>query len=136
MPCYAPFNIQDPKFNNPKIRIEVPCGKCAGCLQSRRDDWTNRLTHEMDVSTSAHFITLTYAEEYITYGETHQTLVKSDLQNFFQTFKKKEFTQIRSDIMQLANMEQQHYVLIITLSSSSTITWCHVINFIWFCILV
>ena len=89
MPCYAPFNIPDPKYDNPKIRLEVPCGKCAGCLQSRRDDWTNRLTHEMDASSSAHFITLTYAEEYITYGETHQTLVKSDLQNFFKRLRKR-----------------------------------------------
>jgi len=89
MPCYAPFNIPDPKFNNNKIRIEVPCGKCAGCLQSRRDDWTNRLMHEMDVSSSAHFITLTYADENLKYGETHPTLVKSDLQNFLKRLRKR-----------------------------------------------
>lgn len=89
MACYAPFNIPDPKFNNPKIRIEVPCGKCAGCLQARREDWTNRIMYEMDVSSSAYFITLTYAEENITQGETHPTLVKSDLQNFFKRLRKR-----------------------------------------------
>lgn len=89
MACYAPLNIPDPKFNNKKIRIEVPCGKCAGCLQSRREDWTNRLAHEMDVSTSAYFITLTYSDENITFGETFPTLVKSDLQNFFKRLRKK-----------------------------------------------
>ena len=89
MPCYAPFNIPDPEFNNPKIRIEVPCGKCAGCLQSRREDWTNRIMHEMDVSSSAYFITLTYEDEKLSFGETHPTLVKSDLQNFFKRLRKR-----------------------------------------------
>ena len=69
MPCYAPFNIQDPKFNNPKIRIEVPCGKCAGCLQSRRDDWTDSPTKWM--YQPRHTLSRLNAEEYITYGETH-----------------------------------------------------------------
>jgi hypothetical protein len=89
MPCYAPINIPDPKFKSKAIRIEVPCGKCAGCLQSRREDWTNRIMYEMDISTSAHFITLTYSDENITFGKTFPTLVKSDLQNFLKRLRKR-----------------------------------------------
>lgn len=41
---------------------QVPCGTCIPCLKRRQSDWTFRLTEELKVSSSCHFITLTYDE--------------------------------------------------------------------------
>lgn len=41
----------------------VPCGKCNFCLETKRADWTFRLLQEMRRASSAHFLTITYAEQ-------------------------------------------------------------------------
>lgn len=95
MACIAPLNIPDPSFENNKIRIEVPCGKCSGCLITRRNEWTDRLKIELQDASSAHFITLTYDEENVTYGEYHPTLVKSDLQKFLKRLRRNVQNKLR-----------------------------------------
>lgn len=42
--------------------IEVPCGKCAGCLDDKKRRWVNRLLLENYDKQSGTFITLTYAD--------------------------------------------------------------------------
>lgn len=55
----------DPKYVWPHGNImAVPCGKCLTCLSNKRHDWAFRLMQEYKVSTSSHFVTLTYSQKY------------------------------------------------------------------------
>lgn len=45
--------------------IAVPCGKCLPCLSNKRADWSARLMQEHRVSSSAHFVTLTYSDRFV-----------------------------------------------------------------------
>lgn len=65
----------------------VPCGKCVECKKRRRNQWGFRLSQEMAVSQSVCFMTLTYAEEPLSFNG-HATLRKSDLQRFFKRLRK------------------------------------------------
>lgn len=89
MQCPTPESIKDPRFNQSSIRITVPCGKCGACQKNRRSDWSFRLKEELKVSSSAFFITLTYADENLPVdnktGEV--TLKKRDLQNFMKSIR-------------------------------------------------
>ncbi len=52
----------------------VPCGKCYKCLGRRRNAWSFRLYHEMLISETASFVTLTYgADEKRGFGEEPPT---------------------------------------------------------------
>lgn len=44
--------------------VSVPCGKCIPCLINKRTDWSFRLEQEYKVSSSAHFVTLTYDQKH------------------------------------------------------------------------
>lgn len=63
----------------------VPCGKCAFCIKKLIDSWCLRLSHEMEVSSSAFFLTLTYDEKHLPPGEE---LCKRDLQLFIKRLRK------------------------------------------------
>lgn len=45
----------------------VPCGKCLCCRIRRQNEWVLRLTHEVEASRTAFFVTLTYREECLSY---------------------------------------------------------------------
>lgn len=73
--------------------VNVPCGKCIPCLMSKRADWSYRLEQEHRVSSSAHFVTLTYDEKHL---RTTRSLDKRDLQLYLKRLRKKdETTRIR-----------------------------------------
>lgn len=70
--------------------LMVPCGKCNFCLQVKRGDWCFRLMQELAVSRSAYFLTLTYADEHLALNDEGEgCLVKSDLQKFVKSLRKK-----------------------------------------------
>lgn len=78
MKCISPVWVS-------RQKLHVPCGKCAFCIQKAINAWCVRLRHEMDVSTSAFFLTLTYAPENLPdKGE----LQKRDLQLFLKRLRK------------------------------------------------
>lgn len=92
------------KCNNPKVlwlndtsnlddvqkKSVVDCGKCLPCLANRRQDWSVRLMMEYKHSTSALFITLTYA--YLPYnGE----LSKRHCQLFMKRLRKTTTAELR-----------------------------------------
>lgn len=79
MKCIRPWYSE-------KQRTLLPCGKCAFCTKKLIDAWCLRLRHEMDVSSSAYFITLTYNDEHL--PEDRQ-LSKRDLQLFLKRLRKK-----------------------------------------------
>lgn len=103
MPCLSPIQLK-----RAKERIVVPCGRCAGCLQSRRAGWTFRLLQQEKVSKSSVFLTLTYDEKNVpmvandgdfivgynpdyridAYDGFNLTLYKKHLQDYFKRVRK------------------------------------------------
>lgn len=57
MQCITPFEVKTDKG-----RFPVPCGKCYPCKARRTSGWSFRLLKEAERSSSAFFITLTYAD--------------------------------------------------------------------------
>ena len=60
--CISPIRLKTP--DKPKPFRDVPCGKCAACMQRKRSEWSVRLQNELQYASSAAFITLTYSDEY------------------------------------------------------------------------
>lgn len=79
MKCISPVFVK-------KIMQYVPCGKCGFCLKKAIDSWCLRLSHEMEISSSAFFITLTYDDEHLPSGSE---LSKRDLQLFIKRLRKR-----------------------------------------------
>ena len=88
--CITPGNrTQEYKDYNGRNRtINYPCGKCVTCLKRRSSQWSFRLSQEAQVSSSASFLTLTYAYQPIS-ENGFPTLVKKDWQLFMKRLRKK-----------------------------------------------
>ncbi len=119
MSCFGTISIQKPGQGDNKVRISVPCGKCAGCLSNLRNDWTFRLKKELKNSMSGHFITMTYDDENITYGVNNkQTLVKRDVQLFLKRLRKfvsiewNSVTQVEKVKISLDNTPRVRYYIV------------------------
>lgn len=84
--CIYPITLGD-KEGLKKHKV-VPCGKCVPCKRRRQAGWSFRLMQEAQHSFSAVFLTLTYADEHLTYGDTWPTLVKRDFQLFMKRLRK------------------------------------------------
>lgn len=100
VPCYEPI-ITD-KIN-PIIRdyVEIPCGKCIGCLLKRSREWADRCMMEASYHEHNSFITLTYNDEHLPEkreiinsltGEIsespYRSLQKEDFQKFMKRLRK------------------------------------------------
>lgn len=58
------------------------------CLGNRRTEWAFRLNEEMKVATTGHFLTLTYADEYVPVTEDGElTLSKKDIRDFIKRLR-------------------------------------------------
>ncbi|QGF19324.1 replication initiation protein [Antarctic microvirus CAA_003_V_4] len=81
--CLTPINLKQKE-------AVVPCGKCPQCTARRTSAWSFRLIQEEKQSTTAYFITLTYADKNLHYKDanTRPTLIKRDLQLFFKRLRK------------------------------------------------
>lgn len=90
MACIAPIHIENPRPLSQEERfIPVPCGKCPNCLKRRAAQWIFRLKQQDKVSSSAHFVTLTYGEESVPISPNgFMTLRKTDVQKFFKRLRK------------------------------------------------
>ncbi|AXH76481.1 MAG: replication initiator protein [Microviridae sp.] len=88
MQCLSPIILKNKRATLCHTK-QVPCGKCAPCLEKKRADWSIRLREELRVSVSAIFLTLTYSDEYLPFDEKIgiPTLKKSDLQNFMKRLR-------------------------------------------------
>lgn len=77
--------------------IEVPCGKCIGCRLDYSREWANRCMLELEDSSSAWFVTLTYDDLHLPRsayadpetGEAYAsyTLRKKDFQDFMKRLR-------------------------------------------------
>lgn len=116
MACWSPIPL---RTDSQKLLglpgTNVPCGKCIGCLEKRRSDWTFRIRQEQKVALYSTFLTLTYNDEnvpniqkverdlrvvdnkvsvitrtYYDRGDNGKelSLVKKDLQNYFKRVRK------------------------------------------------
>lgn len=90
MKCYHPINIGGDE--NP---FYVPCGRCLACQERHQSEWTLRLTHELQYSETAHFVTLTYEDRYLHYfneltGEKTDlpSVSRRDIHLFFKRLRK------------------------------------------------
>ncbi len=83
MACISPIRIKNPRGKY----VDVPCGKCYGCLKRKRSGWLLRLEHEQRESSGSLFLTLTYAEENLPYYENDRCFDKSHLQKFWKKLR-------------------------------------------------
>lgn len=90
MICPHPMSIPRPNGKGSTDRITIPCGKCAACLASRREEWTSRLLEEQKAHLSSLFLTLTYSNENIHLNQHGIPSVdKRDVQLFLKKIRKK-----------------------------------------------
>lgn len=78
MPCFHPWKAwrhvdtglcrrsEPPEgpFRGKFEALELPCGKCVGCLTRRAREWSIRATYELLDHTTASWVTLTYSQEF------------------------------------------------------------------------
>lgn len=84
MSCLTPFSM---KHKSTGDSMSFPCGKCPPCLKRRASQWSFRLLQEDKRSSSAFFVTLTYAVPPLS-SRKFMTLVKSDFQRFMKRLRK------------------------------------------------
>jgi hypothetical protein len=100
MACDTPFRvIKKGECKNGKLYnsdVLVPCGKCPSCKKRRVNEWTFRLEEEDKVSSSSHFITLTYDTECIPITPNgYKTLLRQDFQKFMKRLRKRQKAKIK-----------------------------------------
>lgn len=76
-----------PKYLHAREMV-VPCGSCAFCAATKRSDWALRLHYEAKKHIGSKFVTLTYANNNLTWRDGQPQLVKSDLQKWFKRVRK------------------------------------------------
>lgn len=96
MSCFRPIdawrmeNETKLKFVKPRNeryvieKLQVPCGKCIGCLLDRANDWATRCWCEAQNWKNNCFITLTYDNEHL---PENAQLLKEDLQKFWKRLR-------------------------------------------------
>ncbi len=77
------FGVYDPEFGEP---LDLPCYNCKGCRLQRTSEWAMRCYHESQLHDENCFITLTYDNEHLPYGET---LVLAHFQKFMKRLRSK-----------------------------------------------
>lgn len=102
MPCFRPLKgyrskertengkrriVFNPKEAYYDLKIDIPCGQCAGCRDMKRKEWAVRILHESSLHEHNSFITLTYNEKHLPKdGSVHL----EDFQNFMKNLRMKE----------------------------------------------
>lgn len=94
MACSFPITIKNPAHfldRSALAYIPVPCGKCPKCLDTRVNGWIFRMQQHEKISTSCHFVTLTYGTNDDPQGRLTpnglKTLVKKDYQDFMKRLR-------------------------------------------------
>lgn len=72
------FRLDDGFVDQP---LELPCGRCAGCVQDRANEWALRCEHESKLWFSNYFLTFTYDDAHLPPGGS---LCLSHLQDFWK----------------------------------------------------
>lgn len=98
MPCYHPLKLVQQRQGPTHILLGsldymrhsrvVPCGKCIGCRLEYTRQWAMRIMHESKGFESNLFVTLTYADDKLTWGYDRPVLVPRDLELFWKRLRK------------------------------------------------
>lgn len=98
-------SVPDPRVTSKRVRLPIPCGKCAACLTNKRNDWATRLRIELKHAKTAHFITLTYTDDNLLYADhenektgiitTVPVLNVDDTQKFMKRLRKKNKNKLK-----------------------------------------
>jgi hypothetical protein len=87
--CLTPMTIKrDQKGVNESFTRTVGCGRCVPCLRKKQIDWCFRLQKELNNSSSACFLTLTYDDKNIPVSEGGYSLDRRDFQLFMKRLRK------------------------------------------------
>lgn len=80
MPCYHPLDAwRAPEFGKngklaitfrrkeglDNIKLQLPCGRCTGCMLEKSRQWAVRCMHEAKRSSDNSFVTLTYDDDHL-----------------------------------------------------------------------
>lgn len=112
MPCFSPltayqFSGPNPEFYHPSgksrlffegraarallcqygqyhSQVQIPCGKCVGCLVRKVSDWSLRCVYEAAQWPRSSFLTLTYKTSQL---PANRSLLKADHQKFFKRLR-------------------------------------------------
>lgn len=69
--------------------VPFPCGQCLACRINKRRVWTHRLMLEALDYDASSFVTLTYADDNLTYSEDYRPIIcKRDVQLFLKRLRK------------------------------------------------
>lgn len=78
------------------LPVEVPCGKCRGCLLERSRQWAVRCTHEASLWRKNVFVTLTYSSANVAKTEAGLfTLRPGDFVLFMKRLRKRRVAGVR-----------------------------------------
>lgn len=114
MPCYSPIRLRNPALESPDDKrrsarskklgtrsqleelssgirrfIDVPCGKCFGCMRMRCESWVFRHLLELKRCKSAFFVTLTYDDDHVPISPNGMLVFdKTHLQKYFKRLRK------------------------------------------------
>lgn len=94
-PKTGKFPLRGPKIGDITKPVQVPCGKCIGCRLERSRQWAIRCINEAQEHEKTCFITLTYRNEELTYGNEKPTLFPRDFQLFLKRLRKQRGNGIR-----------------------------------------
>lgn len=83
MPCYHPMNLVVKKRY-----VTVPCNKCIGCRLEYSRQWAVRCVNESKMHEHNQFLTLTYRDEDLVFGNLAPTLEPRELQLFIKRLRK------------------------------------------------
>lgn len=81
---------RDPELDRSDILL-LPCGRCIGCKVERGSTWAMRIMHEASLHDVNSFVTLTYSDEHLPYGDV-PTLDGRDLQLLWKRMRKNEIS--------------------------------------------
>lgn len=70
------------------ITRTVGCGRCVPCLRKKQVDWCFRLNKELNNSSTACFLTLTYDDKNAPFSEGGYSLLRKDFQDFMKRLRK------------------------------------------------
>lgn len=111
MACDTPtwIKLEKPKFiaGNWQYAFPADCGKCLMCLRKRKAQWSYRLMEEKQHSFSSYFVTLTYNNKFVPYGEFGYCANKNDHTEFIKWLNYYEDPQQLSERKEISMEEHQ-----------------------------
>lgn len=95
MACDSPLTIKYkepiPDENGGFIwSFPADCGKCLKCLIKRKAQWSFRMVEEQRMSFSSYFVTLTYEDKYLPWGDGKSSVNINDHKEFISKLKESE----------------------------------------------